>query len=144
MKWLALPNRSCIEAVFGNLQCATKVDLPADVDPYDDRVYARARENLRRMVAEGHMAHDPRPAYYVYRLTMDGHVQTGILGAAAVEGMAGEWRGSVDAWFEATLGWAHVVIWAGRLAGHGKQAAKKNHIHHDRRHKGRRFPYPGI
>ncbi|MDH3783780.1 MAG: DUF1015 family protein, partial [Acidobacteriota bacterium] len=35
-------------------------------------------------VDEGWLVQDPRPAYYIYQLVMDGQSQTGIVGAAAV------------------------------------------------------------
>ncbi|AHE98781.1 DUF1015 domain-containing protein [Thioalkalivibrio paradoxus] len=62
-----------------------EVDLPADTDPYAPPVYAKARENLDRMLSEGVLARDPEPHYYVYRLTMDTHVQTGLVAAASVD-----------------------------------------------------------
>ena len=61
-----------------------EVDLPEDTDPYAPEVYARARENLDRMISEGVLARDPAPCYYVYRLNMGGHVQTGLVAAASV------------------------------------------------------------
>ncbi len=61
-----------------------EIDLPDDTDPYDPAVYAKGRENLGRMIAEGVLARDPRPAYYAYRLTMGDHRQTGIVAAASV------------------------------------------------------------
>lgn len=61
-----------------------EIDLDPDVNPHDDRVYARGRENLAAMIENGWLARDARPAYYVYQLVMDGRAQTGILGASAV------------------------------------------------------------
>ncbi len=61
-----------------------EIDLPDETDPYDPAVYAKGRENLDRMIAEGLLARDPRPAYYAYRLTMGEHRQTGIVAAASV------------------------------------------------------------
>lgn len=61
-----------------------EVDLPTDTDPYDPQVYAKARENLDRMIAEGVLVRDGAPRYYVYRLTMGTHVQTGLVAAASV------------------------------------------------------------
>jgi len=61
-----------------------EVDLDPGIDLFDDRVYTKGAENLRRMIDEGWIVRDEKPAYYVYRLTMDGHSQTGILGATAV------------------------------------------------------------
>jgi uncharacterized protein (DUF1015 family) len=62
-----------------------EVDLPGDTDPYAPEVYAKARENLDRMVAEGVLERDHAAHYYVYRLTMGHHVQTGLVAAASVE-----------------------------------------------------------
>ena len=61
-----------------------EIDLAADVDPYDDAVYAKAAENLDRMVGEGVLIRDAAPAYYVYRLTREGHAQTGLAAVASV------------------------------------------------------------
>ncbi len=62
-----------------------EVDLPEGTDPYAPEVYAKGRENLERMIAEGILQRDERPSFYVYRLTMGDHVQTGLVGAASVE-----------------------------------------------------------
>jgi uncharacterized protein (DUF1015 family) len=62
-----------------------EIDLDPETDPFDDSVYAKGAENLRHMLDEGWIVRDERPSYYVYRLTMGDHVQTGILGAAAVD-----------------------------------------------------------
>ncbi|WP_295458716.1 DUF1015 family protein [uncultured Thiodictyon sp.] len=61
-----------------------EVDLPLDTDPYAAEVYAKARENLERMITQRVMVRDPAPHYYCYRLTMGRHVQTGLVAAAAV------------------------------------------------------------
>lgn len=61
-----------------------EIDLPDEVDPYDATVYAKGRENLDRMIAEGVLARDPGECYYAYRLTMGSHVQTGLVAAASV------------------------------------------------------------
>ena len=62
-----------------------EVDLPVGTDPYSDQVYAKAAENLNSMVEQGVLVRDPRDSYYVYRLTMGDHVQTGLVAAASVE-----------------------------------------------------------
>src|SRR5215471_20420702 len=46
-----------------------EIDLDPKIDPYDRAVYAKAAENLSRMVASGILKRDDRPCYYVYRLT---------------------------------------------------------------------------
>lgn len=67
-----------------------EVDLPPATDPYAPEVYAKAAENLAAMRAEGVLRQDQQAGYYVYRLTMDGHVQTGLVGAASVEAYNGD------------------------------------------------------
>jgi uncharacterized protein (DUF1015 family) len=61
-----------------------EVDLPEDTDPYAPEVYAKARENLDHMIGEGVLVRDEAPRYYVYRLTMGRHSQTGLVAAASV------------------------------------------------------------
>ncbi|MEJ2396642.1 MAG: DUF1015 family protein [Candidatus Thiodiazotropha sp.] len=62
-----------------------EVDLPEGTDPYAPEVYAKAAENLEKMVKEGVLVRDEKPCYYVYRLTMGTHRQTGLVAAASVE-----------------------------------------------------------
>jgi uncharacterized protein (DUF1015 family) len=61
-----------------------EIDLPEETDAYDAAVYAKAAENLKRMVDGGVLMRDRAPHYYVYRLRMDDHVQTGFVSAASV------------------------------------------------------------
>jgi uncharacterized protein (DUF1015 family) len=62
-----------------------EVDLPEGIDPYAPEVYAKAAENLQKMINEGVLARDSSPCYYIYRLTMGEHRQTGLVAAASVE-----------------------------------------------------------
>lgn len=61
-----------------------EVDLPEGTDPYAAEVYAKGRENLEHMVQQGVLDRESAPSYYVYRLTMGDHVQTGLVAAASV------------------------------------------------------------
>ena len=61
-----------------------EIDLPEGTDPYDAAVYAKAAENLQKMLDAGVLRRNPQPAYYVYRLTMGEHVQTGLVAVASV------------------------------------------------------------
>jgi uncharacterized protein (DUF1015 family) len=61
------------------------IDLPADVDPYDPRVYARAREALDGFLSEGTLIQDPTPGLFLYRQVMDGRTQTGVVGCVHVD-----------------------------------------------------------
>ncbi|HZT46918.1 MAG TPA: DUF1015 family protein [Hyphomicrobiaceae bacterium] len=66
-----------------------EIDLPPDTDPYADAVYAKAAENLRRMVAEGVLTRDANPYYYAYRATWTGGRQTGLACVASLAAYAG-------------------------------------------------------
>ena len=61
-----------------------EIDLPAGTNPYAPEVYAKAAENLKKMLAEGILARDAAPCYYAYRLIMGGHSQIGLVAAASV------------------------------------------------------------
>jgi uncharacterized protein (DUF1015 family) len=62
-----------------------EIDLPPGTDPYAPQVYAKAAENLKRMLDEGVLLRDEEPCYYAYRLVMGKHSQTGLVAAASVE-----------------------------------------------------------
>lgn len=62
-----------------------EVDLPEGTDPYAPEVYAKAAENLQRMEQEGILVRDDQPCYYIYRLTLGEHRQTGLVAAASVQ-----------------------------------------------------------
>jgi uncharacterized protein (DUF1015 family) len=62
-----------------------EIDLPEGTDPYAPAVYQRGAENFRSMIEQGILVRDETPCYYIYELTMGGHVQTGIAAAASVE-----------------------------------------------------------
>ncbi|MBA3521500.1 MAG: DUF1015 domain-containing protein [Gemmatimonadales bacterium] len=61
------------------------IDLPEEVDPYDPRIYARAREALDRFVAEGTLVRDEEPGLYLYRQVMEGRAQIGVVGCVHVD-----------------------------------------------------------
>ncbi len=65
-----------------------EIDLPAAIDPYDAAVYAKAGENLQRMIDARVLMRDDKPCYYVYRLTWRGHVETGFAAVASVAAYA--------------------------------------------------------
>jgi len=67
-----------------------EVDLPEGTDPYAPEVYAKASENLKKMIDDGVLVRDGSACFYVYRLTMGGHRQTGLVAAASVEAYDGD------------------------------------------------------
>ena len=60
-------------------------NLPDDVDTYDPRVYAKAKELLDAREADGTYLTDAQECYYVYELIMDGRSQTGIVACASID-----------------------------------------------------------
>jgi uncharacterized protein (DUF1015 family) len=65
--------------------CRSEIDLPDEVDAYDPRVYARARENLDALLDRGALVRDDRPALFVYRQVMEGRAQVGVVGCVHVD-----------------------------------------------------------
>ena len=61
-----------------------EIDLPEGTEPYDAAVYSKAAENLQHMLDEGVLQRDSQPCYYVYRLVMGDHSQTGLVAVASV------------------------------------------------------------
>lgn len=61
-----------------------EIDLPVGTDPYSDEVYAKGAENLQKLIDDGVLVRDDKPCYYVYRLRMGEHVQTGLVGVCSV------------------------------------------------------------
>jgi uncharacterized protein (DUF1015 family) len=61
-----------------------EIDLPPDTDPYADAVYAKAVE-AQAALRTSALEVESRPAVYLYRLTMGGHVQTGVAAAFSVD-----------------------------------------------------------
>ncbi len=62
-----------------------EVDLPPDIDPQAPAVYAQARATLDAFVAKGWLTQDSAPRFYIYKQTMGGHTQIGLVAAAALD-----------------------------------------------------------
>lgn len=62
-----------------------EIDLALDIDAYDPAVYAKGAENLAALIAQGILLLDAEPCYYLYRLTMGEHTQTGLVAAASID-----------------------------------------------------------
>ena len=61
-----------------------EIDLGPGMDPHDRAVYAKAAENLDRMITSGILMRDDKPSYYVYRLTWHDRQQTGLAAIASL------------------------------------------------------------
>ena len=62
-----------------------EIDLPENTDPYSSEVYEQGRENFTNLITKGVLIQDSVPSYYVYRLTMNGRTQTGLVGCCHFE-----------------------------------------------------------
>ena len=61
-----------------------EIDLPLGSSPYADEAYARGAMSLRKLRDTGVLVCEPRPSYYVYRMTRAGRVFTGVACVASI------------------------------------------------------------
>jgi len=62
----------------------SEATLPG-VSPDDDRVYARAKQNLNAMVKDGLLVSDNEPGMYIYRIKQGGSLYTGLVTDLSVD-----------------------------------------------------------
>lgn len=62
-----------------------ETDLDPSVDIYSPEVYQKAADNLKKMIADGIYIQDEKPCMYIYRLTMNGRSQTGLVACASID-----------------------------------------------------------
>src|SRR5688572_18447824 len=55
-----------------------EIDLPRGANPYSDAVYDLAVANFTKLKSAAPLVVEETPSFYVYRLHMGGHVQSGI------------------------------------------------------------------
>ena len=55
-----------------------EIDFPQGTNPYSDAVYTRALENFSKLKTAAPLVVEDRPSFYVYRLHMGAHEQSGI------------------------------------------------------------------
>jgi uncharacterized protein (DUF1015 family) len=65
--------------------CRSEIDLPDEKDPYSPEVYEKAKSNIFQFIEEGVLIQEEQPMLYIYRQTMDGRVQTGIVGCVSID-----------------------------------------------------------
>ncbi len=66
------------------------IDLPATVDPYDERVYRRAAQNLKDFISQRVLIQEAGPSIYIYELMMDGRSQVGVVGCVHIDDYAND------------------------------------------------------
>lgn len=62
-----------------------EVNLPEDINAYDKIVYEKAREVLNKMIEDGLYIQDEKPCMYIYRQTIKGKSQTGLIICASID-----------------------------------------------------------
>lgn len=62
-----------------------ETQFPDTVDIYDPSVYEKAGELLHKALSDGSLIEDQSPCYYLYELTREGQVQTGIAACSSVD-----------------------------------------------------------
>ncbi len=62
-----------------------EIDFEGEVSPYEEKVYLKAAENFKNMLAKGVLYRTEKPCYYVYQMIMGAHIQTGLAVAASVK-----------------------------------------------------------
>ena len=62
-----------------------EIDLPEGTDVYDEKVYLKASENLKKLEQEGVLKEDEKACLYIYRQVMDGRAQTGLVCCASAD-----------------------------------------------------------
>lgn len=62
-----------------------EIDLAPGTDPKSAAVYDKGAENIGALIDSGLLVRDAVPSYYVYRLTMGDHVQTGLVVGASID-----------------------------------------------------------
>ncbi len=62
-----------------------EVDLPTNIDLYDEKVYQMGKKNLDKLIDEEIMIQDEQPCFYLYRLVMGNVDQIGIVAGVSIE-----------------------------------------------------------
>ena len=89
-----------------------EIDLPEGTDLYSEEVYLKAKENLGKLVSGGVCVQDETPRFYIYRQTMNGRAQTGLVGCVSIDD------------------YMNNVIKKHELTRADKEADRINHVHY--------------
>jgi uncharacterized protein (DUF1015 family) len=63
----------------------SEIDLPENVDVHAQEVYDKAKENLAAFISRNILFIESKPCYYIYELTMNGRIQTGLVCGSSVD-----------------------------------------------------------
>ena len=62
-----------------------EIGLPDTVDIHSQQVYDKAKENLTAFISRNILFRENKPCYYIYRLTMNGRSQAGLVCGSSVD-----------------------------------------------------------
>ncbi|MDB5203182.1 MAG: hypothetical protein JWQ27_2591 [Ferruginibacter sp.] len=63
----------------------SEIDLPENTDIHSQEVYDKAKENLTAFISRNLLFRENKPCYYIYRLTMDGRSQAGLVCGSSID-----------------------------------------------------------
>jgi len=63
----------------------SEIDLPESLDVHSKEVYEKANQNLQAFISRNVLFRENKPCYYLYRLTMNGKSQTGLVCGSSLE-----------------------------------------------------------
>jgi uncharacterized protein (DUF1015 family) len=62
-----------------------EIDLPVGTNLYDEKVYAKGSENLKKFIDEKILFQDENPSFYLYQQIMGDHKQVGLVTCVSAE-----------------------------------------------------------
>jgi uncharacterized protein (DUF1015 family) len=63
----------------------SEIDLPANADIHGAEVYAKAKENLQKLIDKKILFREEKPCYYIYELAWKGRTQTGLVCVSSID-----------------------------------------------------------
>ncbi len=63
----------------------SEAEFPAESNPSDETVFARARENLQKFIDDKVFVQETESCIYIYRLATEAHSQTGIVACCSLD-----------------------------------------------------------
>ena len=63
----------------------SEIGLPESTDIHAAEVYEKAKENLTAFISRNILFRENKPCYYIYRLTMNGRSQAGLVCSSSVD-----------------------------------------------------------
>ena len=62
-----------------------EIDLPANINLYDDSVYETGKKNFGSFIQEGYLQQDEQPKLYLYSQVMQGRQQNGLVACVSID-----------------------------------------------------------